>query len=198
MQSRHSRRPRHHRHRRRCPLRVSDVVVAAARQARARALLLNSIHDLYIASPNSSDPAVTANQGCGYKGVELIDAPARAAKLREVAKQVGVLEGLVVGPYAAGAALTEADCALYPTLALLLPFCLEHAFGWPTLVGAEHPRLAKWLAEMEKLPAAQRVRAEVEPALQGWLHAGRFEPIRAQVAAAASLAWDREAVMASL
>lgn len=83
---------------------------------------------------------MTANQGCGYKGVELIDAPARAAKLREVAKQVGVLEGLVVGPYAAGAALTEADCALYPTLALLLPFCLEHAFGWPTLVGAEHPR----------------------------------------------------------
>ena len=103
---------------RRCPLRVSDVVVAAARQARARALLLNSIHDLYIASPNSSDPAVTANQGCGYKGVELIDAPARAAKLREVAKQVGVLEGLVVGPYAAGAALTEADCALYPTCLL--------------------------------------------------------------------------------
>ncbi|EOD30932.1 hypothetical protein EMIHUDRAFT_202969 [Emiliania huxleyi CCMP1516] len=135
--------------------------------------------------------AVYESRGCGYKGVELIDAPARAAKLREVAKQVGVLEGLVVGPYAAGAALTEADCALYPTLALLLPFCLEHAFGWPTLY-------AKWLAEMEKLPAAQRVRAEVEPALQGWLHAGRFEPIRAQVAAAASLAWDREAVMASL
>mmetsp|Transcript_33981 Transcript_33981/g.109106 ORF Transcript_33981/g.109106 Transcript_33981/m.109106 type:complete len:101 (-) Transcript_33981:346-648(-) len=96
MQSRHSRRPLHHRHSRRCPLRVFDVV-AATHQARARALLLNSIHDVYIASPNSSDPAVTANQGCGYKGVELIDAPARAGKLREVAKQVGVLEGLV-GP----------------------------------------------------------------------------------------------------
>mmetsp|Transcript_27771 Transcript_27771/g.90559 ORF Transcript_27771/g.90559 Transcript_27771/m.90559 type:complete len:226 (+) Transcript_27771:2-679(+) len=121
-------------------------LLAETPEARARALLLNSIHDLYIASPNSSDPAVTANQGCGYKGVELIDAPARAAKLREVAKQVGVLEGLVVGPYAAGAALTEADCALYPTLALLLPFCLEHAFGWPTQVAGRDGKAARGAA----------------------------------------------------
>ena len=45
---------------------------------------------------NSSNPAVTANQGCMYKGVEQIDVQSRAAKVAELDKQLGVLEGLVV------------------------------------------------------------------------------------------------------
>ena len=175
--------------------------MASTAEARATANLINSIHDLYIASPNSSDPGVTANQGCGYKGVELIDAPSRAGKLREVAKQVGVLEKLVVGPYAAGADITEADLALYPTLGVLVPFCLKQAFGWPLLLDeGQHPKLCAWLAEVDKLPAAQRVRAEMEPALQGWLDAGRFEPIKAQVVASdpSACTWARDAVFAKL
>jgi len=173
-------------------------LLAETPEARAQASLINSIHDLYIASPNSSDPAVTANQGCAYKGVDLIDAPSRHAKLKEVARQVGVLEQLIVGPYAAGNSLTEADCALYPSFAIFLPHCLKHAFGWPSLIGAEHPNLTAWLAEMEKLPAAQRLRSEMEPALQGWVDNGRFEPIKTQVAAADTLSWERQAILADL
>ena len=72
-------------------------MIVALRQ-RALANLINSVHDLYIASPNSSNPAVTATQGCMYKPVDQIDALTRAAKVAEIDLQLGVLEGLVVGP----------------------------------------------------------------------------------------------------
>ena len=170
---------------------VGPPVGAATPEDRARAALIERLHDLYIASPNSSDPSVTAKQGCMYKGVDLIDAPARAAKLAELWKQLGVLEGLVRGPFAAGESLTEADFALWPTLSSFLPFMLPKVFGWGNVMDdADHlPRLKAWHAAVGALPAAQRVREEVLGALKGWEESGRFEPILAQVAANPDLKW---------
>ena len=68
---------------------VGAGVGAATPEERARAALLTQVHDLYIASPNSSHPSVTANQGAMYKGVDQIDAASRAGKFRELHKQVG-------------------------------------------------------------------------------------------------------------
>ena len=86
---------------------VGPQVGAATPEARARAALITQVHDLYIASPNATDvqPTVTATQGCMYKPIDVIDGPTRAGKLAEIWKQLGVLEGLIVGPYAAGTRL---------------------------------------------------------------------------------------------
>ena len=162
-------------------------------EMRALAQQIIAVHDLYIASPNSSDASVTSNQGCAYKPIEQIDAPTRALKLAEVVKQLGVLEGLVVGPYAVGDEPSEADVTLYPTLGVLLPYLFERAFGWPCLLSAaEHPKLSAWLATVEQLPAAVRVKEEMLPGLHGWESSGRFDPIRAQVKDAPELPWSRE------
>lgn len=174
-------------------------LMASTPEGRARADLINSIHDLYIASPNSSDPSVTANQGCGYKGVELIDGTSRASKLLEVARQVTVLEGLFVGPFAAGEDMTLADLALFPTIGVLVPFCFRHSFGWCHLLDSTvHPKLCAWMKVMDALPVAKRVRGEMEDALKGWVDSGRFVPIREQVQSCPECAWEREAVMAKL
>ena len=95
---------------------VEPTLQAPTPEKRALANLINSVHDLYIASPNSSNPAVTANQGCMYKGVEQIDVQSRAAKVAELDKQLGVLEGLVVGPYCVGDEITEASAPAASTL----------------------------------------------------------------------------------
>ena len=207
---------------------IGPPIGAATPEGRARSALITQTHDLYIASPNSSNPSVTATQGCMYKGVELIDGPTRAAKVcetndgrerdpaahtchasaralthfrssalapcRQVAelwKQLGVLEGLVIGPYAAGDTLTEADFALWPTLSSFLPFMLPRVFGWGNVMEDETnlPKLKAWHAAVGALPAAQRVKDEVMSALQGWEDSGKFTPIQAQVAAHPQLKW---------
>lgn len=63
---------------------IGPQIGAATPEGRARSALITQTHDLYIASPNSSNPSVTATQGCMYKGVELIDGPTRAAKVCEM------------------------------------------------------------------------------------------------------------------
>ena len=103
-------------------------LVAPTAELRARAELINQVHDLYIASANSSDPSVTATQAAMYKSVELIDAPNRAAKVAEIAKQLDVLEDLVVGPYCAGDGLSQADLALFPTF-IFFTELLPRVFG---------------------------------------------------------------------
>ena len=123
-------------------------------EARARAELINQIHDLYIASPNITDPNTHANQAAMYKPVDVIDAPTRAVKIAEIAKQFAVLEGLVVGPYCIG--------ELYPTF-IYLTNMLPLAFGWSGIDG--RPNLAAWFEKMEQLPAAKRVKDEMMPCL---------------------------------
>ena len=163
---------------------------ASTPEARARSALIVQVHDLYIASPNSSDPSVTANQGCMYKGVDLIDGPARAGKLREIWKQLGVLEGLVQTPYACGEELTEADLTLWPTLSCFFVAMLPN-FGWGNVMDdpVHFPKLKHWHEAVGALPAAQRVKGEVMGALKGWADQKRFDPILEQVKAHPELKW---------
>ncbi|KAL1520148.1 hypothetical protein AB1Y20_023619 [Prymnesium parvum] len=170
---------------------VGPAVGASTPEDRALASLINQVHDLYLASPNSSDPAVTANQGALYKSVEQIDAASRAAKLAEIDKQLDVLEKLVKGPYAAGESLTEADFALYPTLSCFIAWLLPTVFGWANPMDDEsrRPKLKAWLATVGALPAAQRVKAEVMAGLESWKASGRLDPIKEQVAANPQFKW---------
>lgn len=178
---------------------VGPSMVAPTAELRAHAQLMVAVHDLYIASPNASDPSVTANQGCCYKSVEQIDAPSRALKLAEIAKQLNVIEGLVIGPFAVGDEPTEADITLYPTLGVFLPYLVGRVFGWPCLTSPEsHPKLSAWCAAVESLPAAARIKDEMLPALQQWEANGRFDPIRAQIQAAPELPWRREQLVSKM
>lgn len=162
---------------------VGPRVGATTPEMRARSALLSQVHNLYIASANSSHPSVTATQGCMYKAVDQIDAEARALKFAELWKQCGVIESLLVGPYAAGEALTEADFTLWPTISCFLPFILPK-FGWVNVLEdeARFPKMKAWHAAVGALPAAQRVKEEVMGGLKQWEAAGRFEPIVEQMA----------------
>lgn len=166
-----------------------STLLAPTPELRARAALINQVHDIYIASPNSSDPSVTANQGAMYKPVDIIDAPARAGKVAELSKQLRVLEKLVVGPLCCGDFLTQADLALYPTFQFFRRL-LPAVFGWEVGVSpTSYPKLTAWLEAMDGLPAAIRVKAEMDAALDGWFESGRFTPIMDQVAANPELRW---------
>mmetsp|Transcript_46112 Transcript_46112/g.76214 ORF Transcript_46112/g.76214 Transcript_46112/m.76214 type:complete len:270 (-) Transcript_46112:351-1160(-) len=167
---------------------VGPSLLAPSLEQRTLAALINQIHDLYIASPNSSDPRVTATQGCMYKGVDVIDGPSRSAKVQEIAKQLDVLERLVVTPYCVGDTLTEADLALYPTFHFF-HFILPRVFEWDSHVLRTRPKLGRWFAKMEELPAAQRIKAEILPALEGWEANGKFSAIIEQVKACPNLPW---------
>lgn len=168
-------------------------MIAPTAEQRALVHQIVAIHDMYIASPNSSDASVTSNQGCAYKSIEQIDAPTRSLKLAEVCKQINVLESLVTGPYAVGDEPTEADMTLYPTLGVLLPYIFGQAFGWSCVLSpAEHPKLSVWLMQVEQLPAAMRIKAEMMPGLQNWETSGKFDPVRAQVKENPELPWSRE------
>lgn len=173
--------------------RYSDVgpsMIAPTPELRALSALINQIHDIYIASANSTDPACTATQGCMYRPVDMIDAPSRAAKVAELWKQLGVLDSLIRGPFAVGEEVTEADAALYPTLGCFIPFMMPRVFGWSNPMDSDAlPTLRSWLAAVEELPAAQRVKQEMAAALQVWEDSGRFPPIIEQVAAHPDLRW---------
>ena len=154
--------------------------------------MITQVHDIYIASPNSSDPSVTATQGAMYKGVDAIDAASRAAKFAELDKQLDVLESLLSkeGPYAAGASLTEADFSLYPTVCVFIWHMLPAMYGWPNpLWPGRRPKLFEWQEKVSALPAAQRVRKEVMAGIEAWVTAKRFDPIKEQIAAHPELKW---------
>ena len=141
-----------------------DVIAPTAKQ-RALVAMINQIHDLYIASPNSSHKTVTATQACMYKPVEQIDGPSRAIKVYEVNKQLNVLEGLIVGPYCVGDQVTEADFAMYPTF-IFFQKLMPLVFGWGC-VFENRPKLKAWWHKVDELDAAKRVKAEVTEALEG-------------------------------
>ena len=171
---------------------VGPAVGAATPEERALAAMITQVHDIYIASPNSSDPSVTATQGAMYKGVDAIDAASRAAKFAELDKQLDVLESLLSkeGPYAAGASLTEADFSLYPTVCVFIWHMLPAMYGWPNpLWPGRRPKLFEWQEKVSALPAAQRVRKEVMAGIEAWVTAKRFDPIKEQIAAHPELKW---------
>ena len=83
--------------------------------------------------------------------------------------------------------MSQADLALYPTF-IFLTTMLPKVFGWPPVLESR-PKLRAWFAEVDKLPAAQRVRAEVSAGLDGWEKSGRVAPIIEQVKGAPGLRW---------
>lgn len=123
-------------------------------EERARVRILSRLHDLYLepavhplflqVDPKVRDPRVVAE------------------RLPEVGTRLDQLEGLLVGPWAAGPAFTLADCTLAPTMlwiTLVLPM-----LGAPSPLDGR-PRLAAWWERVQERPSVQAVHAEQRAAL---------------------------------
>ena len=120
---------------------------------RAFVQLLVRQHDIYISSPNCTQPHFSHTQGCMYLDPiptkytparrTMPDPNVRASKLKEIYERLCWLEesigGCVSGastsgtstrmaPYMAGERITHADITWYPTcifMEVLLPFCFD-------------------------------------------------------------------------
>ena len=141
-------------------LRAKDV------DARACASLAIRVHDVY----------VVAIQGAMYRGP--MDRSTRASQIKEIAKQLNVLEeiaGRTRGVYIAGEEASDADASLFPTF-VFMEFLLPKFFGWHD-VFANRPNLRAWYSAMMTDPDAKAVRDEVRGGLEAWVVAGRFEKV---------------------
>ena len=137
------------------------ALVPGTPELRARAALVVRILDLYINSI----------QGCMYKPMD--SKSERAAQVGQLAKQLDVLEGYVVGPYVCGEEMSYADTALVPTV-VFMAYILPKFFGWPGL-WEDRPKLEAWWKLMNADADVQRVVQEVEGGLRSWDQGARWE-----------------------
>jgi glutathione S-transferase len=123
--------------------------------ARARMRLLSRFADLYLA------PALAGL--FGQMNPKTRDQKVVAEKIAELSLRLDQLEELVVaGPYAAGAELSLADCALGPVFFFLTRFM--PALGAPSPLDGR-PKLAKVGATVAQHPAVSKVLAEMGAAM---------------------------------
>eukprot|EP00793_Prasinoderma_coloniale_P004948 PRCOL_00000709-RA len=167
---------------------AAESFTPGAAEERALVRLLIRIHDTYIASPNSTQPGFSHTQGAMYLAPyetpfcppwRAMDRATRAAKLREIWKQLQWLEEQVRGPYLAGAALTLADFTWYPT-AVFMYFMLPRVFDWPRVFEErEHfPKLAEWFGRLSQDEAFARVRDDIVEHFEAAERAGQFDSIK--------------------
>jgi glutathione S-transferase len=139
---------------------------------RAFVNLIVRVHDLYIASPNSTQPNFSHTQGCMYldptptdftPARRTMDAATRAAKLAELYKQLCWLEQEARLPYLAGPRCTHADLAWFPTI-VFMEFMLPISFAWSEQIFHEHehfPKLTQWYEHCLQDAQFQLVREEI-------------------------------------
>ena len=132
-------------------------------EERAVSNMIECIHDSYI----------SGIQGCMYKAMDVEE---RLAKLRELKKQLDILEvHLGEGPFAAGAAVSIGDCALFPTM--IFVDVITPRFGWPS-VFESRPKLKAWWAAMLGGDAyITKVYDEVKDGLAKWAANGRWDTL---------------------
>merc|ERR1712194_333857 len=134
----------------------------------AKQCLLQRVHDIYVSSPNCSQPGFSHSQGSMYLAPKetkwcplrrVMDSDTRQAKIKELFQQLKWLEEqLEAGcvdcskPYMVGGVLTLADMCWAPTIGFM-EYLLPRNFGWPCVVTSpETPfpcvqRWYKWVCE---------------------------------------------------
>merc|ERR1712113_602237 len=139
--------------------------------ARAIVNLLVRIHDIYIASPNNTQPGFSHTQGCMYlapyetkfcQASRCMNNEIRAKKLAEIWKQLNWLENKIKAPYMAGDRITHADMTWFPTC-VFMEYMLPRVFGWPKVFREYEvfPKLAAWFEKLDKNPVFSTVRKEI-------------------------------------
>lgn len=149
--------------------------------------LLVRCHDLYIASPNCTQPNFAHTQGCMYlaphvtphcSAERVMDAATRAAKLAEIWKQLNWLEDKIVGPFMAGERITHADLTWFPT-SIFMEFMLPRVFDWsPIFYETEtFPKLTAWFQHCMKNEVFAQTRQEIFEFWELKEKEGQFAPV---------------------
>ena len=163
-------------------------VVPETPEQRAFVAKLCRLHDVYIASPNSTQPNFAHTQGAMYlapyetehcSAERAMDRPTRASKLAEIWKQLSWLEANMKGPCLGGDYVTHADLTWFPTC-VFMEYMLPRVFGWPEVFReSQHfPRLAAWYSKLDAREPFREVRQDI---WDFWVKkdaAGQFDPIR--------------------
>ena len=172
---------------------------------RALVSLIVRCHDLYIASPNCTQPNFSHTQGCMY--LDPIPTPftparrtmniqTRAAKVAEIYNQLCWLEeNGKFAPYLGGNRLTHADLTWFPT-AVFMELLLPLVFDWapvfvagdekegdgatPATIGQqEFPRLGGWFRRCLAVdPCFVKTRQEIRGTLLNQKERGRFAAVK--------------------
>ena len=147
---------------------VAPAFEAETAEERSMSNMIECIHDSYI----------SGIQGCMYKKMEVDE---RLAKLRELKKQLDVLEHHLSesGPFVAGESIGIGDCALFPTMIFIV--YITPRFGWGD-VFESRPKLGKWWNSMRggdrgDEDFVNKVYDEVYDGLDKWKTSGRWETL---------------------
>ena len=166
---------------------IGPSLLPTVPETRAHMNLVIRCHDLYLASPNCTQPGpFTHSQGCMYVAPpggkhctdRWIGRAERAAKLAECWKQLDVLESLMRGPYFCGARQSLADLAVYPTM-VFFAFYPQRVFGWAEdALWHGRPKLRAWYeTAMPAHAAARRVHDELLETLHAKAASGILDEI---------------------
>lgn len=133
--------------------------------------LLVRMHDIYIASPNCTQPNFSHTQGCMYLAPHVtphcaqervMDVDTRAAKIKEIYSQLTWLETQVLSPFMTGPSVSHADMTWYPTC-IFMEFLLPKVFNWNNVFQdtANFPKLTAWFSHVSQVEEFAKVRQEI-------------------------------------
>lgn len=155
-----------------------------APEERALVNLMVRMHDIYLASPNCTQPHFSHTQGCMYltpyptdycSKERTMSIEVRAAKVAEIYKQLSWLECQVQLPYLAGNRLSHADCTIFPTI-LFMEFMLPRVFGWNPIFNT-FTELGKWFHNCRENEHFALSHAEILKELRYKEQHNHFDPI---------------------
>ncbi|KAK9805824.1 hypothetical protein WJX73_004301 [Symbiochloris irregularis] len=118
------------------------------------------------------DVYTTPIQAASYRQM---DPEVRATNIKELARQLDILETYVEGPFVLGNDISCADIAILPTL-IWMNFIMPRFFGWKSIFSGR-PKLQSLFEAMQKEPAGAKINGELEAALSGWEEKGRWKDV---------------------
>ncbi|KAL7468000.1 hypothetical protein ACHAXS_008224 [Conticribra weissflogii] len=168
---------------------------------RAFVQLLVRQHDIYISSPNCTQPHFSHTQGCMYLEAKpskftparrtMPDATVRALKLKELYERLQWYEGNIKGnPFMAGEMISHADITIFPTC-IFMEVLLPYVFDWSPIFyeTAHFPRLTEWFQTCLKNEHFSSVRKDIYDVLSKQKEDGRFDGVKEVVKEHPDLKW---------
>lgn len=180
----------------------NNLILETSPEDRARVHLVVRCHDLYIASPNCTQPNFSHTQGCMYldptptrftPSKRTMSAAIRAAKLAELYQQLCWLEDTAQLPYLLGDTMTHADITWFPT-AVFMELLLPKVFDWKPVfherdVSESFPKLSKWFQTCLTNGQYAKTREEIKGTLMLHAENGRFVGVKENVVAHPEYKW---------
>ncbi|KAL7481541.1 hypothetical protein ACHAW6_007232 [Cyclotella cf. meneghiniana] len=167
---------------------------------RAFVQLLVRVHDIYISSPNCTQPHFSHTQGCMYLDAvptkytperrTMPDPVVRASKLREIFDRLNWLEIIIRSPFMAGERMSHADITWFPTC-VFMEVLLPYVFDWSPIFHEYEvfPRLSQWFEMCCKNEHFASVRDDIYGVLIQQKEDGRFDGVRGVVKCNPNLQW---------